>query len=142
MNQILIVILLAMSVSFSALAEEPAKEQIEQVEMEVHKRLVRPLNRESRKLAKFGRGAPVIRRVRFVKVQPEENALGKSFWRFAVDRRYAGESEWLTDEVVGCIYGETKEIFVVNSRRLSKNLLNEQVSMASAGACEKKIGLR
>lgn len=79
--------------------------------------LVRMLANLDRQASRFSRGRPPPseRRVRILQTSTTRDQLGRQFIRFAIDVRY-GDSEWKSawkaDDVVGCIYMPTGDMYV------------------------------
>jgi hypothetical protein len=75
--------------------------------------LVKPLAAKEQERSRFSRGRPPPResRVRVEQSAESADAKGRRFLAFAIDVRY-GQSEWRQDDVVGCVYSATGEVYV------------------------------
>jgi hypothetical protein len=74
---------------------------------------VRPLSRQEEGRGRFSRGRPPPRerRVRVIQASTITDKRGHEFVPFAVDVRF-GDGEWQKDDIVGCAYRKTGELFV------------------------------
>jgi hypothetical protein len=77
-------------------------------------RLLRPLARAESKRSPFSREepGPEERRVRLLDSTPRRDTRGEAFVRFAVDARWAEEATWEQNEILGCVYPDTRRVFV------------------------------
>jgi hypothetical protein len=77
--------------------------------------LVTPLAKLEEGRSRFSRGrpAPRERRVRVTQGSATNDARGRAFVPYAIDVRF-GSGEWVKDDLVGCAYRETGELFVKN----------------------------
>jgi len=121
------------SVPSRALADEPSL--VTWVQQRVEAGLVRPLaSSEGSRFAR-SRPPPRERRVRVTQATVSLDKSGRSFVPFAVDVRFG--SEWRTNDIVGCVYRSTGELFVKrgDSYRPAAFLLGKNVDPV-AGVCE------
>ncbi len=79
----------------------------------VEEGLVKPLAEHENNVSRFSRmrRPPRERRVRITEESPARDQAGRSFLPFAVDGRFTGD-EWHENEVVGCVYTATGDMFV------------------------------
>lgn len=103
---------LSLAPSF-AKADEPTPAQ--QCEKRVREGLVAPLGDYEANRSRFSRARlpPRERRVRITQVTPAVDAGGRPFMAFAIDVRWgSGSEEWHENDIVGCAYTKSGEIFV------------------------------
>ena len=100
---------LSLAPSFAS-ADEPTPAQ--QCEKRVKEGLVAPLTEQEANRSKFSRARlpPRERRVRVTQVKPSVDANGRPFMAFAVDVRFG--DEWTKDDIVGCAYLKSGDLFV------------------------------
>lgn len=91
---------------------------------------MQPLAASEGKARRFSRSRPPPRerRVRVTQASGTADKNGKSFVRFAIDVRF-GSDEWQKDDIVGCVYTGTGQIFVQSGEdyRPASFLLGEDV---------------
>jgi hypothetical protein len=99
---------------------------------------VRPLAQQEEGRGRFSRGRPPPRerRVRVIQASTISDKNGRAFVPYAVDVRF-GDGEWQKDDIVGCAYRQTGELFVKNGEeyRPAAFLLGKDQPPV-AGACE------
>jgi len=93
-----------------ARADEPTPAQ--KVEKRVTDGLLTPLADYEANISRFSRARmpPRVRRVRVTQATPTVDAQGRPFMAFALDVKW-GE-EWHENDVVGCAYTNSGELFV------------------------------
>jgi hypothetical protein len=110
---------------------------VDWVRRRVQEGLVKPLAKQDEGRSRFSRGRPPPRerRVRVIQASAMLDGRGRAFVPYAVDVRF-GSGEWQQDDIVGCAYRETGELFVKNGNeyRPAAFLLGKDVSPV-AGAC-------
>jgi hypothetical protein len=103
----------------------------------VHDGLVQPLKQQEDGRGRFGRGRPPPRerRVRVLAATTTMDARGRAFVAYAVDVRF-GSGEWQKDDILGCAYRDTGELFVKSGDdyRPAAFLLGKDVPSV-VGAC-------
>jgi hypothetical protein len=118
-----------------AWADEPSL--AERAQRRVEAGLVKPLAQQE-KPSRFSRArpAPRERRVRITETTATSDKKGKAFVPFAIDVRFGG-SEWHENDITGCVYTASGELFVKNgdSFRPAAFLLGKNVEPV-AGVCE------
>lgn len=117
-----------------ALADETLADWVKR---RVNDGLVGPLAKRDEGRSRFSRSRPPPRerRVRVIRASTTTDGHGRGFVPFAVDVRF-GSGEWRKDDVVGCAYRQTGELFVKigEEYRPAAFLLGQDVP-AVAGAC-------
>ncbi len=88
----------------------------------VQTEMLKPLAAREGKQSRFSRARlpPQARRVRVLDARPQKDEAGRAFVNFSVDVRhgYRGLDEeeaadgWRQDVMTGCVYPESKEVFV------------------------------
>jgi hypothetical protein len=118
-----------------ALADETL---VDWVKRRVQEGLVTPLSQQEAGRGRFSRGRPPPRerRVRVIQASAITDKRGREFVPYAVDVRF-GDGEWQKDDIVGCAYRQTGELFVKSGDgyRPSAFLLGKD-QPAVAFACE------
>jgi hypothetical protein len=118
------------------MADEPSPATLAQ--RRVEEGLVKPLADFEANASRFSRGRPVphVRRVRVPQTAVAIDGAGRPFMTFAIDIKYGG-SEWRENDVVGCTYTKTGEIFVKkgDAYRPAAFLLGKNVDPV-AGVCQ------
>jgi hypothetical protein len=114
-----------------------------EIEVAVKKQLLTPLKRSEEKRSKFSRARmpPAERRVRVLDEAPVKDREGASFVGFAVDERYAlggSEDDWNKDDIVGCLYPTSGEIFVKvgDTWRPAAHIVGKKVKAAPEHVCQ------
>ena len=106
-------------------------------ERRVREALVVPLAKQEARVSPFSRGRPPPRerRVRALQTTASLDARDRAFVPFAIDVRF-GTQEWQTEDVTGCVYKKTGEIFVKigDAYRPSAFLLGKDTGPV-AGVC-------
>ena len=117
-----------------ARADEPSL--VSWVERRVDEGLVKPLAKQEGNRFTRSRPPPRERRVRALQSTASVDARGRSFVPFAIDVRF-GDSEWNENDIVGCAYRGSGELFVRSGEayRPAAFLLGKNVGPV-AGACE------
>jgi hypothetical protein len=120
------------SVPSRAWAAEPAL--VGWVQRRVDDGLIKPLAKLEGRFSR-SRPAPHARRVRVIQSTVSLDKSGRAFVPFAIDVRFG--SEWHDDDIVGCVYRESGDLFVKkgDSYRPSAFLLGKNVEPV-AGVCE------
>lgn len=99
---------------------------------------MRPLAQQEDGRGRFSRGRPPPRerRVRVIQASTTNDARGRAFVSYAVDVRF-GSGEWQKDDILGCAYRDSGELFVKNgdAYRPAAFLLGKDLPPV-AGACE------
>lgn len=108
-----------------AFAQSPVPETVEaslKAERLVKQQLLVPLKLQEDKRSRFSRARlpPSDRRVRVLDSTAKKDKVGNTFVRFAVDGRYGlaamsaakSEADWTQNEIRGCVYADSGEIFV------------------------------
>lgn len=135
---------LALFTSLTALAGTPEAPAAADAEKVVQKVLVKPLAAKDSERARFSRAKmpASARRVRVLDEAPQRDEAGKAFFTFAVDTRGAfadddDEGSWRKDAVVGCVYPEAAQVFVVRGERHypAAFLLGKKAPVAEASVC-------
>lgn len=119
---------------------EPGAKEAEAL---VHKKLVVPLMAKDGEPIPFTRAriAPVLRRVRMADATPRADTKGHLFFAFSLDsfhgRSEVDEDGWRKNVVEGCVYVESKEIFVKrrDEYRPAAVLLGKKTKSADAHVC-------
>jgi hypothetical protein len=123
------------SVPYLASADEPSL--VEWVRNRVQTGLVKPLA-ESEGGRRFSRGRPppAERRIRVLSATTTKDPRGRGFVAYAVDVRF-GSGEWQKDDILGCAYRDSGELFVKNgdAYRPAAFLLGKDLPPVP-GACE------
>jgi hypothetical protein len=100
--------------------------------------LVTPLAQQEEGRGRFSRGRPPPRerRVRAIQASTTTDKRGRAFVPYAIDVRF-GDGEWHKDDIVGCAYRKSGELFVKSgdAYRPAAFLLGKD-QPAVAGACE------
>lgn len=100
--------------------------------------LVAPLAKRESESSRFSRGRPPPRerRVRITQASESRDKAGRTFLTFAVDVRF-GESEWRENDIVGCVYKGSGDLFVQrgDEYRPAAFLLGKNVKPV-AGVCQ------
>jgi hypothetical protein len=122
------------SVPSLASADEPTLAQWAQ--RRVEDGLVKPLDAKHDRIPSRALPPPRARRVRVTQSTLSTDKSGRSFVPFSVDVKY-GSSEWSKDDIVGCVYRETGELFVKkgDAYRPAEFLLGKNVKPVP-GVCE------
>jgi hypothetical protein len=109
------------------------------VERRVEDGLVKPLaEREARLSFTRSRPPPRERRIRVIQATEALDTRGRSFVPFAVDVRFG--LEWLNDDIVGCVYRDSGDLFVKKGNAYRpKDLLLGKHGRAVPGACEAAV---
>jgi hypothetical protein len=111
---------------------------VDWVKRRVQDGLVKPLAKQDEGRSRFSRGRPPPRerRVRVIQASTTTDKRGQAFVPYAVDVRF-GSGEWEKDDIVGCAYRATGELFVKSGEeyRPAAFLLGKDLP-AVAGACE------
>lgn len=120
-----------------ALAAEPDPAAGEKaVRAQVEATVLEPLAEAEARRSRFSRARlpPRERRVRVTQATPATDAQGREFLSFAIDVRFG--AGWKDDDVVGCAYPATGEVFVKrgDSFRPASILLGKNVKPV-AGVC-------
>lgn len=118
-----------------ALADETLADWVKR---RVQDGLVKPLAKQDEGRSRFSRGRPPPRerRVRVIQASATPDKRGRSFVPYAIDSRF-GSDEWEKDDVVGCAYRQTGELFVkIGAEYRPASFLLGQDVPAVAGACE------
>jgi hypothetical protein len=104
-------------------------------EHRVEEGLVRPLASTEGSRFSRSRPPPRERRVRVTQATVSVDKSGRPFVPFAVDVRFG--SEWRANDIVGCVYRNTGELFVKrgNAYRPAAFLLGKNVEPVG-GVCE------
>jgi hypothetical protein len=121
------------SVPSRASADDPSL--VAWAEQRVEEGLVRPLaNSEGSRFSR-SRPPPRERRVRVIQATASVDKSGRAFVPFAIDVRFG--SEWRKDDIVGCAYRQSGELFVKrgDGYRPAAFLLGKNVEPV-AGVCE------
>jgi hypothetical protein len=113
-------------------AAEPSL--VEWARRRVDEALVKPLAQAQGKRFSRARPPPRERRVRVTQATALRDASGRAFVPFAVDVRFG--SEWQRDDIVGCVYRESGDVFVKrgDAHRPAAFLLGKDAAPV-AGAC-------
>lgn len=116
---------------------DEAASLVEWAKQRVGEGLVQPMaqKEEGRKSFSRSRPAPRERRVRIPRASTTLDKQGKAYVPFAIDVRFG--DEWNEDDVVGCAYRESGELFVRigDEYRPSAFLLGKSVKPVP-GVCE------
>ena len=96
--------------------------------------IIEPLARREDNVFSRMRPPPRERRIRVPVASTSADKDGKAFVAFAIDVRFGGE--WTENDLVGCVYRKTGELFVKSGDtfRPAAFLLGKKVD-AVAGAC-------
>ena len=90
-------------------------------------------------MSRFSRARPPPheRRVRVLATTATPDKAGRPYVPFAVDVRFAGGGEWQKNDIVGCAYPKTGELFVKrgDGYRPAAFLFGEKAAPAP-GVCE------
>lgn len=119
-----------------ATADEPTPAQ--QCEKRVREGLVAPLAEYEANRSRFSRARlpPGERRVRVTQTTPAVDAAGRQFMTFAIDVRWGG-TEWHENDIVGCAYTKTGEIFVKRGEEFrAAGILLGKPADPVAGVCK------
>ena len=123
------------SVPSRASADEPSLAAWAQ--QRVEEALLKPLAKSESQRSRFSRSrpAPLERRARVTQATVSIDKSGRPFVPFAVDIRFG--SEWHADDIVGCVYRSTGELFVRSGDvyRPAAFLFGKNVAPV-AGVCE------
>jgi hypothetical protein len=132
--------------SAEAKPAEPKSPEAKSAVALVSRELVQPLAAKERGRSKFSRARlpPQARRVRAIDEQPQKDAGGRAFVRFAIDARHgfepiaSDEAAWRPATITGCVYLDKGQVFVRNGDqfRPAAFLLGKNVKAAAAGTCE------
>jgi hypothetical protein len=133
------VVSFAFALSFvPSLASADDTSLVERARRRVQEGLVQPLAASEGKERRFSRSRPPPRerRLRVTQATGTADKSGKTFVRFAVDVRF-GSGEWQKDDILGCVYTGTGQIFVKNGDAYypASLLLGEDVEPVP-GVCE------
>jgi hypothetical protein len=122
------------SVPSLALADEPSP--AEWARRRVEHGLVKPLAQTRSNSFSRGRPIPSERRARVTNEAVQVDEQSREFLSFSIDIRYGG-GEWRNDDVVGCVYRQSGNIYVKvgDEHRPAAFLLGKNVQPV-AGACE------
>lgn len=106
----------------------------------VQRKLLAPLAGREKARSSYSRARPPAaeRRVRILDGVPIADAKGGAFVGFAVDARYGrGEGRWQDDEITGCVYAETGEVYVRSGDafRAASVLFGKTISPAASHIC-------
>lgn len=114
----------------------------------VRDKLLEPLKEREERKSLFTRAylPPQHRRVRILDAQLLRDEEGGAFLTFAVDARHgsalmdedeAPEKEWRKATITGCVYPDTKEVFVKrkDSYRPAAFMLGKKVKVAAKHIC-------
>jgi hypothetical protein len=95
------------------LADEPSL--VEWAQRRVDAGIVKRL--AEREVSRFSRERPPPRerRIRVTQAEPTRDKRGGSFLAFAIDVRFGGE--WQKDDIVGCVYAGSGDLFVKRGDR-------------------------
>ncbi len=119
-----------------AWGDEPSL--VEWAKRRVDEGVVKPIaqKEDGRKSFSRSRPAPKERRVRVTRDSTTPDKRGKAYVPFAIDVRFATD-EWQENDVVGCAYRESGELFVKigDEYRPAAFLLGKNVK-AAPGVCE------
>jgi hypothetical protein len=116
------------------LADEPSL--VGWVKQRVTAGIIAPLaEKEPRRFARV-RPPPRERRVRALQTTAAFDRSGRPFVPFAIDVRF-GSDEWQKDDIVGCVYRESGNLFVKkgDAYRPAEFLLGKDAAPV-AGVCE------
>jgi hypothetical protein len=119
---------------------EPEETQAEKV---VKDELLTPLAKKDGARSRFSRSRPPprVRRLRIPDATPRTDANGQSFVAFSVDEKFGWvadkEDEWEKDAIEGCVYVDSKEVFVKSGKdyRPAALLLGKKTKAAEAHIC-------
>jgi hypothetical protein len=119
----------------------PPPSAAEKVQRRVEDGLLKPLAERESKASPFSRARPMPRerRVRVTDTTATLDKAGRPFLSFAIDVRFRGfdDAEWHENDVVGCAYTKTGEIFVKrgDAYRPASFLLGKKADPVT-GVCE------
>ena len=139
MNSLRSVFCCALALSFVpslARADEPTL--VEWARGRVQDGLVKPLAKQEANTSRFSRGRPPPheRKVRITQATGTTDKRGRTFVAFAVDIRY-GTGEWQQNDIVGCAYRSTGELFVkIGDEYRPHSFLLGKNAEPVAGVCE------
>ncbi len=111
----------------------------------VSRELIQPLAARESSRGKFSRASlpPQARRVRILDDQPQKDALGNAFVRFAVDAHHGfaaadDESRWQLAAITGCAYLDRSQVFVKrgDQYRPAAFLLGKNLKAAAETTCQ------
>ena len=116
-----------------AWADEPSL--VDWATRRVDEGLVKPLAQQEGSRFSRSRPAPRQRRVRVIQSTLSLDKSGRPFVPFAIDVRFG--SEWHENDIVGCVYRKTGELFVKrgDAYRPAAFLLGKNAEPV-AGVCE------
>lgn len=121
-----------------------AEPEVSPAEKIVKDELLTPLATKDHARSRFSRSRPppTVRRLRIPDATPRTDAKGQEFVAFSVDERFgwgadANEDEWEKGAIEGCVYVDSKEIFVKNGKdyRPAALLLGKKTKAADAHIC-------
>jgi hypothetical protein len=114
-------------------ADEPSPSEWAQQRVEAA--IVKPLADRRTKRFSRARPPPLERRVRVTQTALSKDAQGREFMPFAIDVRFG--TDWQEDDVVGCVYRATGNLFVKRGDAYfpASLLLGKSVG-AVAGVCQ------
>jgi hypothetical protein len=106
--------------------------------------LVEPLSGKEGRRRRFSRAflPPMARRVRILDESLRKDDKGAGFVTFAIDSRHGWmpdteEASWRLKDITGCVYPDSREVFVVRgtSHFPAALLLGKRVKAAAAHVC-------
>ncbi len=140
-----------LTLSTLVFAQSPAPEASEvsvKAERLVKQQLLSPLKVQEDKRSRFSRARlpPSDRRVRVLDGAAKKDKMGNTFVRFAVDGRYGlaamsaakSEADWTKNEIRGCVYADSGEIFVQYGKQQFRDasvMLGKKTKPAAEHTC-------
>lgn len=132
---LLLASVLSLVPSFASADEPPPAAQVQK---RVEDGLLKPLAEYERSASRYSRARPVPheRRVRVTQTSASLDKAGRPFMAFAVDIKF-GDGEWRADDIVGCAYTKSGELFVKrgDAYRPAAFLMGKNVD-AVPGVCQ------
>jgi len=113
----------------------------------VEQQLVQPLAAKEADRSKFSRARQpaAARRVRVLDTAALHDSAGNAFVRFAVDEKHGwfddddddGDEGWMKDQITGCVYVDSREVFVQRGREIhpAAAKLGKRTKAAAASVC-------
>jgi hypothetical protein len=146
MHRSLAALVLAISNLASAAPEAHASTVDKTAVALVEQQLVQPLAAKENARSKFSRARQpaAARRVRVLDTAALHDTAGKAFVRFAVDEKHGwfdddedGDEGWMKDQITGCVYVDSREVFVQRGREIhpAAAKLGKRTKAADASVC-------
>lgn len=148
MSRSLAILILATSSLASAGSEtKPTSPELQQAVALVDAGLLRPLASKEHERGKFSRARPPAAQRRVRPLELARDSSGKAFVAFAVDERHGwfdeseGEDKWVKDQILGCAYLESREVFVKRGKAFhpAAAKLGKKTKAAPANTCQTTV---